>query len=80
MVISMTHKELEKLRADRKIKKVGNRKNRTSLLSKEKVNQALKEFEETTPTKAKEENVEVDEHVKMSDVYMRTGKYEPKAK
>ena len=80
MVISMTHKELEKLRADRKIKKVGNRKNRTSLLSKEKVIRELKEFEDSTPTKAKEESVEVDEHVKMSDVFMRTGKYEPKTK
>jgi len=80
MVISMSHQELEKLRADRKIKKVGNRKNRTALLSKEKRQQALKEFEEATPMKAKEENIEIDNHVKMSDVYMRTGKYEPKNK
>jgi hypothetical protein len=76
----MSHKELEKLRADRKIKKVGNRKNRTSLLSKEKVIRELKEFEDTTPIKSREESVQVDEHVKMSDVFMRTGKYEPKTK
>lgn len=80
MVISMTHEQLEKLRAERKVKKVGNRKNRTTVLSKESRHRALKEFEETTPVKAKEENVEIDNHVKMSDVYMRTGKYEPKTK
>ena len=80
MVISMSHEELEKLRAERKVRKVGNRKNRTTVLSKEKRQQALKEFAETTPLKAKEEDVEIDDHVKMSDVYMRTGKYEPKNK
>lgn len=80
MVISMSHEELERLRAERKIKKVGNRKNRATTLSKEQRDLALKEFEDTTPTKAKEEGVQVDEHVKMSDVFMRTGKYEPKRK
>ena len=54
MVISMTYKELEKLRADRKVKKVGNRKNRTSVLSKEKINLAMKEFEDTTSAKSRE--------------------------
>ena len=80
MTIGISHKDLSKLRSERKIKKVGNRKNRTSTLSQKSRAQTLKEFEMNTPPKAKTLDIEIDEHVKMNDNYMRTGKYVPKKK
>lgn len=80
MVMSMSREELEKLRAERNIKKVGNRKRRTAVLSEKVKTVALKKFEETTPARAKEEDISIDEHLKMNDNYMRTGRYIPKRK
>ena len=80
MVIGMSHNDRIKLLAERDVKKVGNRKKRTSLLSKKSKSNALKQFEENTSAQAREEDIAIDEHVKMNDNYMRTGRYQPKKK
>jgi uncharacterized protein YpuA (DUF1002 family) len=80
MVISINADELKKLKQDRNIKKVGNRKNRTAVLPERVKEEAIRQFEETTSPHAREGDVEIDEHMKMNDTFMRTGKYHPKKK
>ncbi|MBI4384377.1 MAG: hypothetical protein HY579_10135 [Nitrospinae bacterium] len=80
MVIGISHEDLKKLKDERNVKKVGNRKSRTAVLSDKTKTQVLKKFEEATPARAKEEDILIDEHLKMNDNYMRTGKYIPKSK
>ena len=41
---------------------------------------AFKQFDAHPKSKTAEEEIEMDEHIKMSDVYMRTGPYKPKKK
>ncbi len=80
MVIGMSREDLQKLKDDRDVKKVGNRKSRTAVLSDKTKTKVLKKFEETSPARAKDEDILIDEHLKMNDTYMRTGKYVPKSK
>ncbi len=80
MVIGISHRDKATLRANQKIKKVGNRKNRTVLLSDKTRDRAMQSFEETATPESKSSDVQIDEHVKMNDNYMRTGKYIPKKK
>ncbi len=80
MVIGISHKDLDKLRKDRGKKKVGNRKNRSTLLSSKTRTKMMQQFDQDNSKKAKDENIEIDEHVKLNDNYMRTGKYVPKKK
>ncbi len=80
MIIGISHRDLKKLKADQNVKKVGNRKNRTVLLSGKSKKQAMQSFEDNASAESKSADVQIDEHVKMNDNYMRTGKYIPKKK
>lgn len=81
MTISMNHRELEKLRADRKKKISSSRKKRSTLLSDKSKNKMFKKFDQDHEPETKVSNdVNIDEHLKMNDSYMRTGLYVPKKK
>ena len=75
MTISMNHRDLEKLRADRKKKVTSSRKKRPTLLSEKAKTKMMKKFDQEH-----EGEFTIDEHVKMNDSYMRTGLYVPKKK
>ncbi|MCA9484890.1 MAG: hypothetical protein KC553_14260 [Nitrospina sp.] len=75
MTISMNHRDLEKLRAERKKKITNSRKKRSSVLSDKAKSKMMKKFDEEH-----EGELSIDEHVKMNDSYMRTGLYVPKKK
>lgn len=75
MTISMNHRDLEKLRAERKKKVTSSRKKRSSLLSEKAKTKMMKKFDQDH-----EGEYNIDEHVKMNDSYMRTGLYVPKKK
>ncbi len=81
MTISMTQRELDKLRANRKIKVNSSRKKRTSLLSDKSKGKMFKKFDKVhEPETTVSNDVNIDEHVKMNDSYMRTGLYVPRKK
>lgn len=81
MTISMNHKDLEKLRQERRRKVNSSRRNRSSLLTDKTMKKVLKQFdEEHDPRHKLSDEVTLDEHVKLNDSYMRTGWYVPKKK
>ncbi len=81
MTISMTQTELDKLRANRKIKVNSSRKKRTSLLTEKSKGKMFKKFDKDhEPETTVSNDVNIDEHVKMNDSYMRTGLYVPRKK
>ncbi len=79
MILNISHRDKLKYREATKSKTVRARKKRTSLLNKKSQDAAFKEFEEFGETNLSAE-VQVDEHVKLNDNYMRTGPYRPKKK
>ncbi len=81
MTISMNHRELKKLHADRKIKINSSRKKRTSMLSEKSMGKLFKKFDKDHEPDTKISiDVNIDEHLKMNDSYMRNGLYVPKKK
>ncbi len=81
MTISMTQKELDALRKERKRKVSSSRRKRTSLLSDKAKNKMFKKFDQDhAPEEQSQGDVNIDEHLKMNDSYMRTGLYVPKKK
>ena len=41
---------------------------------------AFKQFDDQPKSKSAEEDIEIDEHLKMNDNFLRTGPYKPKKK
>jgi len=81
MTISMSHKDLQKLRQERARKVNSSRRNRAALLTDKTMKKALKKFDkEHDPNQNVSGELSIDEHVKMNDSYMRTGWYVPKKK
>ncbi len=75
MTISMNHRDLQKLREERKKKIKSSRKKRVGVLSDKSKSKMMKKFDQEH-----EGEFSIDEHVKMNDSYMRTGLYVPKKK
>ncbi|MFQ5450386.1 MAG: hypothetical protein ACE5E9_07125 [Nitrospinaceae bacterium] len=79
MVLNISHKDKIKYQESLKPRKTRARTKRTSLLSEKSKNQAFKQFAKIGVCESGSE-VQVDEHMKMNDNYMRTGPYRPKKK
>lgn len=80
MVLNISHADKVKYREALKPKKARQRKNRSRLLSKKSKDAVFKQFAGSEIDSAIRDDVELDEHVKMNDNYMRTGPYLPKKK
>jgi len=82
MVIGgMSHGDLQKLKESRAKKTGRARTKRTAVLSDKTRENVLKKFDKDHDQAAQEKDaVNIDEHVKMNDSYMRTGWYVPKKK
>lgn len=80
MIINISPEDKKKYRKQMARKKIVPRKSRTSTLSDKTKIEAFKKFAKGTSEELREMDIQVDEHVKLNDSYMRTGWYEPKKK
>lgn len=82
MVIDgLSRKEIKKLRETQTRRPNSNRKKRPTTLSDKMTEKVFKKFDqEHDPDVHISNDVNIDEHVKMNDSYMRTGWYVPKKK
>jgi len=79
MVINISHDDKLKYKQGLKKDKTRARTSRTRLLSDKTKNEAFKELGAFTAD-SRTSDVQIDEHMKMNDNYMRTGPYRPKKK
>ena len=79
MVLNISHDDKKKYQELRKSKKLRARKKRTTVLSESTMKNVLDRIKVQSPKMA-EEDIQIDEHVKMNDNWMRTGPYRPKSK
>lgn len=82
MVIGgLSSKDLKKLKEDQNRKLTGTRKKRSTRLTEKTMKKVFKKFDQDhDPDLTISADVNIDEHVKMNDSYMRTGWYVPKKK
>ena len=84
MVIDgLSSKEIKKLRENQTRRPTRTRKTRATMMTDKTTKKVLKKFDDDhePDTKINDEvNINIDEHVKMNDSYMRTGWYVPKKK
>jgi hypothetical protein len=84
MVIDgLSSREIKKLREIQTRRPARTRKTRATMMSDKTTKKVLKKFDvdHEPDTKINDEvNINIDEHVKMNDSYMRTGWYVPKKK
>ena len=80
MIINISPEDKKKYKKQLAKKRVSNRKNRPITLSVKAKNKALKNFDKAATEEVRNKDVNVDEHMKMNDSYMRTGWYVPKEK
>ncbi len=84
MVIDgLSSREIKKLRESQTRRPTRTRKTRATMMSDKTTKKVLKKFDvdHEPDTKINDEvNINIDEHVKMNDSYMRTGWYVPKKK
>ena len=80
MIINISQEDKKKYNKQLAKKRVSNRKNRPITLSVKAKTKALKSFDKHATDEMKNKDVNLDEHMKMNDSYMRTGWYVPKEK
>jgi len=81
MILNISHEDMKKLKKARLKKVSQNRTTRTAMLSDKTLKKVFKKFDKDHDPKAQSnDTVNIDEHVKMNDNYMRTGWYVPKKK
>jgi len=82
MVIGgLSSKEIKKLKEDQNRRLTGTRKKRSTRLTEKTMKKVFKKFgQDHEPDATIPADVNIDEHVKMNDSYMRTGWYVPKKK
>lgn len=81
MILNISHEDNKKLKKSRLKKVTQNRTTRTAKLSDKTLKQVFKKFDKDhDPDIHSDKTVNIDEHVKMNDNYMRTGWYVPKKK
>ena len=80
MVLNISHADKAKYQEKLKQRKTRARKSRATKMSAKLKAHAFKQFDAHPKSKTVEEDIEMDEHIKMSDIYMRTGPYKPKNK
>lgn len=81
MILNISHEDMKKLKKSRLKKVAQNRTTRTAKLSDKTLKKVFKKFDKDHDSKVhSNQTVNIDEHVKMNDNYMRTGWYVPKKK
>ncbi len=80
MVLNISHEDKKKYKASLKEQKTTQRRRRTAILSDKTMGKALKQSKLYTTSAMEDGSVQMDEHMKMNDNYMRTGPYQPKKK
>jgi len=80
MVLNISHEDKRKYRESIKPKKTRVRKKRLATMSDKLKNKAFKKFDNDPKSKSVDEDITIDEHLKMNDNFLRTGPYKPKKK
>ena len=81
MVINISHEDKKKYKEALKPEKVKGRTRRATLMSGKLKTRSFKKFlNDPQRTKEVDEDIIIDEHVKMNDNFLRTGPYKPKKK
>ncbi|UCD11842.1 MAG: hypothetical protein JSU88_01770 [Nitrospinaceae bacterium] len=82
MILNISHDDKRKYRENLKKDKTRARTNRSRLLSSKIKDEAFKKLDALTvdAKTGKTSDIQIDEHVKMNDNFMRTGPYRPKKK
>ena len=80
MVLNISHEDKKKYRKQIAKVKITPRKSRASKLSTKAKSEAFKKFAIASTEESMDKDVQIDEHVKLNDSYMRTGWYVPKKK
>lgn len=82
MVIGgLSSRDLKKLKDDQNRRLTATRKKRSTRLTEKTMKKVFKKFDQDhEPDAYINDDVNIDEHVKMNDSYMRTGWYVPKKK
>ena len=80
MVLNMSHEDKQKYKEGLKERKPQARRRRTAKLSDKTKNLALKQFQEYPTSGIYKDDVQIDDHVKMNDNYMRTGPSKPRSR
>lgn len=80
MIINISREDKKKYIDQIARKKITPRKRRTSTLSTKTKSEVFKKFVKASSEESWDKDIEIDEHVKLNDSYMRTGWYVPKKK
>ena len=80
MVLNISHEDKRKYRESLKPRKPRVRKKRMTTMSDKLKERAFKKFQDDPKSKAVDEDITIDEHLKMNDNFLRTGPYKPKKK
>ena len=80
MVLNISHEDKKKYQESLKPKTVRVRKKRTTTVSDKLKNRAFKKFGVDPKSKGMDDDITIDEHLKMNDNFLRTGPYKPKKK
>ena len=80
MVINISHADKLRYKESLKPKKPRVRRKRMSTMSDKLKEKAFKKFEDEPKSKSVDEDITIDEHLKMNDNFLRTGPYKPKKK
>ena len=80
MVINISHEDKVRYKESLKPKKPRVRRKRMATMSEKLKEKAFKKFEDEPKSKSVDEDITIDEHLKMNDNFLRTGPYKPKKK
>ena len=80
MVLNISHEDKKKYKESLKPKKVKVRRRRSTIMSDKLKSRAFKKFNDDPKSKSVDEDITIDEHLKMNDNFLRTGLYKPKKK
>lgn len=80
MVLNISHEDKRKYKESLKLKKTRVRKNRMTTMSNKLKDRAFKKFDDDPKSKSVDEDITIDEHLKMNDNFLRTGPYKPMKK
>jgi len=80
MVLNISHEDKKKYKENLKPKTVRVRTKRTTTMSDKLKNRAFKKFADDPKSKEVDDDITIDEHLKMNDNFLRTGPYKPKKK
>ena len=80
MVLNISHEDKKKYKESLKPKNVKVRARRSTLMSDKLKNRAFKKFDNDPKSKSVDEEITIDEHLKMNDNFLRTGGWKETSK